>query len=129
MDRIYDILTILTISLLNLAFLTAYEVSRGGDVYTYIFLPAIISGFIVSVYSQDIRKILILDIVSIAIIVILSSLLSSLPAFIGVIPEDVINPFIFISIKKSLNNSILLILPLIVSTLVFSTVISGLKGE
>jgi len=101
MGKIFDLMVIITVLTLNLAFISTYEVNRASaDIYTYIMLPAVLSGVLLSLYSQDIKKMLIMKLLIISLIVVILSLLLSLPTFIGIIPSDLINPFIFLSVKK-----------------------------
>lgn len=125
MKKIMDLFVLLTLTVFNTAFIFTFEVQKTQNVYVYIVFPAIISGIILSIYSIDIKKSLILSIFIILLSSILLSLFYSLPAFLGIIAEDLVNPFIFLSVKKAVNNVLIMILPLIISTLIASTIISG----
>lgn len=125
MKKIMDLFVLLTLTVFNIAFIFTFEVQKTQNVYVYIVFPAIISGIILSIYSIDIKKSLILSIFIILLSSILLSLFYSLPAFLGIITGDLVNPFIFLSVKKAVNNILIMILPLIISTLITSTIISG----
>lgn len=130
MRRLLDIYTSLSIALLDVAFIFTYELHKyPGGFYTYIILPGIISGFLIALYSKDIRKSMLISIAAITTTIIILSLLLSTPAIIGIIPPDITNAFIFLSIKKAVNNVIFMLMPLVVSMLIFSSIIGGILGE
>ena len=130
MRRLLDIYTILAIALLNTVFIFTYELHKyPGGFYLYIIFPGIVSGLLISLYSKDIRKSMLISIGTIVLTIIILSLLLSTPALLGIIPPDIINAFIFLSIKRALNNVIFMLMPLIVSMLIFSSIIGGILGE
>jgi len=128
--RLLDIYTILAIALLNTAFIFTYELHKyPSGFYLYIVFPGIVSGFLIALYSKDIRKSMLISIATIILTIIILSLLLSTPVLLGIIPKDIVNAFLFLSIKRAVNSIIFMVMPLIVSMLVFSSIIGGILGE
>lgn len=109
-------------SALLVAMTTAYRIQEVQSVYLGVMAPAAAAGALVGIAAGDVRRALLGAIAMLAATLATLSTAYSLPAALGVIPSDLVNPFVFLAVKRAVSDVLMAVLPAILSSLIAGAV-------